>query len=330
MELANTPRPPRKISLDLYRSLVLIRRSEQAIIKHYASDQMKTPMHMSMGQEAIAVGVCAALASEDPVWASYRTHAVFLAKTGDTDRFFAELYGRETGTVAGKAGSMHIAAPEKGHIASSAVVASTIGPAVGMAFANKRLSNGRMCCVFFGDGAVDEGAFWESLNVACAMQLPVIFVCEDNGLAVHTPAHMRQGYRSIADVVAPFRCNLFTSDSTNVEAIRQLTLDAIASVRQNGQPAFLHLRCYRYLEHVGVNEDFNAGYRTRKEYEQWLARDCVATQRARLLDNGVSEREIRELELEVDRQVDQSVASAANASLPDVTQLYTGVFHEAD
>lgn len=144
-----------QLSFDLYKKLYLIRRSEELIIKHYPQDEMKTPMHMSMGQEAISAGVCHALGLEGQVFSSYRSHAVFLARTGDTDRFFAELYGKESGTAQGKAGSMHLAAPEMGHLCSSGIVASCIPIAVGVAFANKRKRNGQISCVFLGDEVRD-------------------------------------------------------------------------------------------------------------------------------------------------------------------------------
>src|SRR3989338_4702030 len=164
------------LSRELYRKLYLIRCAEERIIKHYPEDEMKTPMHMSMGQEAVAVGVCHALGPHDQIFASYRSHAAFLTRTGDLEKFFGELYGRVSGTAAGKAGSMHVSSPERGHLCSSAIVASYLPVAVGAAFANKQKDNGGVTCAFFGDGALDEGAFWESLNVACVMRLPVLFV----------------------------------------------------------------------------------------------------------------------------------------------------------
>src|SRR3989338_2832947 len=173
-----------ELSLDLYKKMYLIWKAEELIIKHYPEDEMKTPMHMSMGEEAIAAAVCHALGPEGQVFGYYRSHAIFLAKTRDPDMFFGELYGKVTGIARGRAGSMHLAAPDKGFMHASAVVASSIPLAVGAAFANKHKGNGRLCCAVFGDGALEEGVFWESLNAACVMKLPVLFVCADNGLAV--------------------------------------------------------------------------------------------------------------------------------------------------
>ena len=166
-------------SLKLYRGLFFARRCEEYIIKHYPEDEMRTPMHMSMGQEFIPVGICQGLEGRGDIFSSYRSHAPFLAQTMDSDRFFGEMYGRVNGTAEGKSGSMHLAAPECGHIMASGVVATTIPIAVGAAFANQRRQNGRTAVVFLGDGAVEAGVFLESVNVASLYRLPVFFVCED-------------------------------------------------------------------------------------------------------------------------------------------------------
>ena len=316
------------LTIELYRKLYLARRAEEYIIKHYPEDEMKTPMHMSMGQEAIPVGVCHALGLENQIWTSYRSHAAFLAKTENTDKFFAELYGKATGIAAGKAGSMHLSDPDKGHITASAIVASVISPAVGMAFANKSEGNGRISCVFFGDGALDEGAFWESLNVACLMRLPVLFVCEDNDLAVHTPVQARQGYRSITDLTQCFDCTVLQDDTTDVERIYDLTKQAMDAIHATKRPVFLYLKCYRYLEHVGINYDFDAGYRPKSEYDEWRQRDCVALQRERLIERGLPLDEIQQMESATDEQIRNSIKLAQEAPFPSPQELYKGVFYE--
>ena len=319
-----------RLSLELYRKLYMARRAEELIIQYYPEDDMKTPMHMSMGEEAIAVGVCHALGLENQIWTSYRTHAAFLAKTEDTDKFFAELYGKVTGTAAGKAGSMHLADPSRGHMAASAVVASVLPPAVGMAFANRSNGNGHISCVFFGDGALDEGAFWESLNLACVMRLPVLFVCEDNRLSVHTPTNIRQGYDSITDVVSRFSCTVIEEDTTDVERVFDLTKQAMDAIHTTQKPVFLRLQYYRYLEHVGIDEDFDAGYRSKGEYEEWYERDCISLQRERLIEQGLSPADLQQTESLIDDQLLASIKRAQEAPFPLPQELYRGVFHETD
>jgi len=319
----------KELSLDLYRKLFLVRRAEQCIVEHYPENEMKCPMHMSLGQEAISVGVCHALEPKDQVFASYRSHAAFLAKTGDTDMFFAELYGRKTGTAQGKSGSMHLAAHDKGYMVSSGIVGTCIPPAVGAAFANKYMKNYHIACVFLGDGGLDTGVFWESLNVASLMKLPVLFVVEDNGYAVNTPVHARQGFKDIVDVASKFMCEARKETSTDVEVIYRLAFNAVEFIKTTSEPALLHFKCYRYLEHVGIHEDFDVGYRPKSEYLEWFNRDCLVSQRNRLLSIGYTETDITEVERQIDEQIMNSIKKAREAPFPEPEDLHRGVFYES-
>jgi acetoin:2,6-dichlorophenolindophenol oxidoreductase subunit alpha len=314
----------KELNIELYRGLFLIREAEGAIRNDYREDVMKTPMHMSTGEEAICVGVCRALAPSDQVLGTYRSHGLYLAKTGETDRFFAEMYGKVTGMAKGKGGSMHLTAPADGLICTSAIVATTIPVAIGAAFANKSRANGRVVAVFFGDGAVDEGAFWESLNSACVMKLPVLFVCEDNGYAVHSPAEHRHGYKSITDIARRFDCDVFVADTTDAEQIFEISRQALASIRANTRPAFLYLKYYRYLEHVGINEDFDQKYRSRTEFEPWAKIDPVTLGRAKL-QQWLAESDIAALEGAIRAQVTDSVRKAVGAAYAPAPELYEDV-----
>jgi len=315
----------KNLNLELYRKLYLIRTSEEKIIEHYFEDEMKTPMHMSMGSEAISVGICQALKPQDHVFGTYRSHALFLAKTGDTDDFFAEMYGKDTASLKGKAGSMHLCSPDYGFMGASAIVGSAIPVALGCAFANKRAGNGKLVAVFFGDGAVDEGCFWESLNVACLMRLPILFVCEDNGLAVHTPKSCRRGYSSIIDIVSKFNCITHEQRTTDAEEIYELTAGVIESMQNKQLPAFIRLDYYRYLEHVGVRQDFNAEYRNCEEFEEWLKVDPIRLQRKKLEDLGFRTDNIERLEAQVDECVSSSFAKARDARFCEASELYEEV-----
>jgi len=309
------------LNTELYQKMYLIRAAELAIQKHYMDDEMKTPMHMSMGEEAIIAGICHAMAPTDQALGTYRSHGIYLTKTMETDRFFAEMYGKVTGVAKGKGGSMHLIAPEDGLIGTSAIVGSNIPVAVGAAFANKQQQNGKQVAVFFGDGAIDEGVFWESINSACLMKLPIHFICEDNSFAVHTPDHERHGYKSIAELASQYDCHLFTSDSTDPEVIYNLMQEARAKMAKTGQPCFFHLKYYRYLEHVGIFEDFKAGYRSRDDFEAWNERDPLDLQRKKLLDM-VHESDIAALEEVIDTQVDRSIKLAQAAPFPDGNVAY--------
>lgn len=313
------------INLRLYKKIYLIRKSELEIIKYYPDNDMKTPCHMSMGEEAIVVGVLDAIGQKSQVYATYRSHSAFLAKTQDTDFFFAEMYGKDTSPLKGKGGSMHLCHPQYDFMGTSAIVASNIPIAVGAAFANKMKLRDKVVVVFFGDGAIDEGVFWESLNIACLKRLPIIFVCEDNGLAVHTSTSIRRGYDSIIDIISKFNCFILESDSTDVKVIYDLASQALEYSHKH--PVFMNLKYYRYLEHVGVEADFNAGYRTKQEFEKYIKehKDPIELQRLRLLDL-IGKYKVEEIEKEIDNKITQSIFRAKNAQLSNYKDAYKDVF----
>lgn len=328
MSLAREPLPT-DTAIQLFKSLFLARRCEEYIVKHYPENQMRTPMHMSMGQEFVPVGVCAALEGKADVFASYRSHAAFLAQTHDTDRFFSELYGRTSGTGEGKGGSMHLAAPDQGHMLSTGVIATQIPVAVGAAFANRQLGNGRTAVAFFGDGAADAGVFWESVNAAALFGLPVLFVCEDNGYAVDTPREAHQAFASLCDAVRPFGCDAYADESGDVESVYGLARAAAEKAHRDRRPALLNIKCCRYLEHVGIGTDWSWGYRDRTAVErEWISRDALKVQRARLVAGQIGEEAIAAMEREIDLAIQASVRKAAAAAIPTPDRLHAGVFHE--
>ena len=316
----------KSINFDLFRMMCLIRKSEEAIQKYYPEQEMKTPMHMSFGEEAIVAGLVHALNQEDQVLGTHRSHALYLAKTGETDRFFAEMYGKITGMAHGKSGSMHLSAPDMGLLCCSAIVAGSIPIAMGAAFANKYLKNGKRVAVFFGDGATDEGVFWETINFACLKKLPILFVCEDNGLAVHTPRACRHATQSLNEVVAGFGCNVYEEKSTDAEVIRSIALSALAAMEENGRPCFLRLHYCRYLEHVGIHEDFDAGYRSREDYLQWLEVDPIVLQRKKLEAVGIPAQKVLEIETTIGEQIARSIDYARQSDFADLAELHRGVF----
>jgi len=316
-----------EFSEQLYRKMYLVRAAEEKITEYYHEDGMKTPMHMSVGGEAIACGIISALHPKDPVCGTYRTHALYFAAGGDVNKFFAEMYGKEGGTCNGKAGSMHLMSPENGLICTTAVVATNIPVALGAAFAAKQKHEDRVAVAFFGDGAVDEGAFWESLNVACLFKLPVIFAYEDNGFAVHTPPEMRHGYKSLEAIVEKFNCNFIAYDDSNdVECVYAAGQKARETCVRTHRPSFLSFKYYRYLEHVGVYEDFKSGYRSKEEYLKWREKDPIALQRNRLLET-YDESKIDLLEHSIRTQVHDALVQAKNAKFPDSNELYKDVFY---
>lgn len=247
---------------DLFRSIYRIRRVEEEIIRVYPTDKIQSPVHLSIGQELASVAVCAALAPGDKVFGTYRSHALYLAKGGDLNAFVAELYGKQTGCANGKGGSMHLVEEKAGLLGTSAIVASLIPVAVGYAFAQKRQKTGVVTVCFFGDGATEEGCYFEALNFAALHALPILFVCENNGHAIHTPLEARQSTK-IAERAQAFGLN----EAQVVRGFHETVSVAARMVRElrSGQcrPAFLESRADRYHEHVGPGEDWKVGYRRR-------------------------------------------------------------------
>ena len=183
----------------MYRSLYRIRRVEEEVARVYPTDRIKSPVHLSIGQEAVSVGVCEALRPDDVVFGTYRGHALYLAKGGDLKAMVAELYGKAGGCTRGKGGSMHLIDPAAGVMGTSAVVGTTIANAVGYAYALQYRRTECIVASFFGDGATEEGVFAESLNFAALKRLPVLFVCENNRYAIHTHQSRRQATPAICD-----------------------------------------------------------------------------------------------------------------------------------
>ena len=308
--------------LELYKKLLLIRLAEEAIRTSYHENDMKTPVHLGIGQEAIPVGVCHGISDNIVAFGTYRNHALYLALTQETDKFFAELFGKDSGLGRGKAGSMHLCAPDQGLLATSAVVATTIPLAVGAALAHAYRREATTVAVFFGDGATEEGVFWESLNFACLRGLNILFVCEDNGLAIHSGASDRRGYSSLVETVRSFRCKTAETDGSDLPAVIRTTRQLRAEMAESKQPGFLHLSYLRLLEHVGINEDFSVGYRHTPSSEERLAQDPVARFTAYLLDHGCVQYELDNIRSGIEAQIARSLDLARQAGFPTADALY--------
>ena len=258
---------------DLFYQALRIRLVEERIIELYPSDAIQSPVHLSIGQEAVAVGVCHALTHRDLLFCTYRSHAFYLAKGGNLNEMFAELYGKVTGCARGKAGSMHLAAPSVGLMGSSAVVASTIPHAVGAALAAKRLGKSQVVVGVFGDGATEEGVYHETLNFAALHRLPVIFLCENNDLAVHSFRKSRQSFEIIEHAQSYGLQSYLIPEGYDFVKVAEAMAEAVAHVQQKQEPVFLEIQTFRYKEHVGPGEDFSCGYRNYEDMQNWKQHD---------------------------------------------------------
>jgi len=306
-----------------YRSLYRIRRVEEEIARIYPTDKLKSPVHLSIGQEAVSVAVCETLRPEDTVFGTYRSHAMYLAKGGDLKGMLAEMFGKSTGCTRGKGGSMHLVDTDAGVMGTSAVVGTTIANAVGYAYAMKFAKRPVITTVFFGDGASEEGVFAESLNFAVLKQLPVLFICENNGYAIHTCQSKRQG---LTDITARARAAGVTSEcieDNDSLRLHSRVKSAVEAMRAGTVgPCFFEAKTYRWKEHVGPGEDFHLGYRTPSDAKQWIDGDQV-TRIAAL----VPESSRRKIEAEVEAEIQAAVQFAEESPYPAPAELYTDIYH---
>lgn len=298
----------------LYRKLVLVREAEKRIQEENHKDEMKTPVHLGIGSEAIAVGVIACMPENTKYFGTYRNHALYLALTEDTDGFFGELYGKETGPAKGKAGSMHISSPENGLIATSAVVGTTIPVAVGAALANKLSRSDGVVAVFFGDGAMEEGVFWESLNFACLHNLKIIFICEDNDCAIHALKSQRQAFD--LSTISGFRCRTVSAKGSSLCDVMYSMATALKWTEELLIPIFAHFTYLRFFAHVGVREDWNAGYRPKPSPEELRSLDPIAKFEEETPDFDKHRDKYTNIYLGVKEKIDRSVLKAKSASFP--------------
>jgi TPP-dependent pyruvate/acetoin dehydrogenase alpha subunit len=305
-----------------YRALYRIRRVEEEIAAVYPSDKIKSPVHLSIGQEAVSVGVCEALRADDVVFGSYRSHALYLAKGGNLRQMIAELYGKADGCAKGKGGSMHLIDTRARVMGASAVVGTTIPQAVGFAYAVKLQRKDSVVASFFGDGAVDEGVFYESLNFAALKALPIVFVCENNRYAIHTHQSKRQKLDNICERARGQGMPAEQIPNNDVQRIYECISESVGQLRAGSSgPFFFECLTYRLKEHVGPSDDFQLGYRTREEADVWLRTDPIEQLRAH---HEAAER--RRIETEVEAEIKDAFAFAEQSPWPEASELYTDVY----
>lgn len=313
------------ISYDkFYRSLYRIRRVEEEIARIYPKDKIKSPVHLSIGQEAVSVGVCEALEPSDIVFGTYRGHALYLAKGGDLKKMIAELYGKVTGCAKGKGGSMHLIDVNHGVMGGSAVVGTTIANAIGFAYALKYQKKDSVVVSFFGDGGVDEGVFHESMNFAALKKLPMIFVCENNFYAIHTHQVQRHANPNIWERARSYGMPAQRIEDNDIFKIYVRVSEAVKTLRKGlTGPFFFECMTYRWKEHVGPSDDFHLGYRTEKERVPWVKNDQV--QRVALL---IEPRKRQRIENQVEKEIKEAFEFAEKSPFPKEAELYTDVFKE--
>ena len=296
---------------DLYYRMLLTRRVEERIKAGYHLREMRSPPHLYMGHEAVAAGVCAALRTDDVVFPYYRSHGWYLAKGGNVNAMFAELFGRATGCSRGWGGSMHLIDLKAGVMGTSAIVGGTLSHAAGAALAFRMRGRDSVAVVSFGDGAVEEGVFHETLNFAALRRLPVVFVCENNLYATNTHITCRQAHPNIHRHAERFGMPGLRADGNDALIVYDEVGQAVARARQGEGPTLIEFETYRLLEHCGVNEDHELGYRTLQEIRQWEAKGPL--ERGRTL---VTEAEARRMAVEIDARIDAAFEFARASPWP--------------
>ena len=258
---------------DLIKKMLYIRLVEEKIRFEYVKQEMRCPIHLSIGQESAAVAVCNSLRKSDKIFTNHRCHAHYLAKNGNLEKMIAELYGRKTGCCKGRGGSMHLFDNENGIPLSIPIVGSAIPIAVGSALQSKLDGTKCVNIVFFGDGAVEEGTFHESLNFASLNNLPIIFVCENNLYSVYTNISERQPRRNISKLAESHNIKSFNYQGYKTLEMYSSIKKIIKKCRNKQGPFFLNINTYRYFEHCGPNNDDHLKYRSKSEIEFWKKKD---------------------------------------------------------
>ncbi len=283
-----------------YENMLRIRLIEEQIATEYCKEEMRCPVHLSIGQEAVAVGVCSSLEKYDEVLSGHRSHAHYLAKGGSLKRMLAEIMGKSEGCTHGVGGSMHLIDKSCGFRGAVPIVGSIIPIAVGLSFQHRIDSDGKVVVVFFGDGATEEGVFHESLNFAALKNLPIIFICENNLYSVYSPMKVRQPKnRSLAKLVAGHGVESHKADGNDVVNVYELLQNAVGKARSGDGPTFFEFSTYRWREHCGPNYDNFLGYRTEQEFLEWEKR-CPLDRVKKQLKNIDDKILIEQLQQEID------------------------------
>ncbi|CDX23327.1 Acetoin:2,6-dichlorophenolindophenol oxidoreductase subunit alpha [Mesorhizobium sp. ORS 3324] len=310
------------------RKMYLIRRFEEGAEDAYMRGLIHGTMHLSIGQEASAVGICMPLSEDDQITSTHRGHGHCIAKGADVKRMFAEFFGKTTGYCKGRGGSMHIADVAKGNLGANGIVAGGIPIAVGAALSAKKLRTGKVVVSFFGDGANNEGAFHEALNMASIWSLPVVFVCENNGYGMSTSIERSTAVRSVADRAAAYGMPGVVVDGNNFSAVAEASQAALARARRGEGPTLIESKTYRYRGHS--KSDRNR-YRTKEEIEDWMTnRDPIALFEAELVELGIIDQAgIEAVREAVRKEIVEGIEFAKESPMPDMADRERYVYTEA-
>ena len=309
------------------RRMYLIRKFEEGAEDSYTRGLIHGTMHLSIGQEASAVGACMALSGTDMITSTHRGHGHCIAKGADVGRMFSEFFGKEEGYCHGRGGSMHIADVTEGNLGANGIVAGGIPIATGAALTARQLGTGAVTVCFFGDGANNEGAFHESLNLASVWRLPVVFLCENNKYGMSVSTERSTAVASIADRAGAYAMPGVSVDGNDFSAVAEATERAVARARAGDGPSLIESVTYRWRGHS--KSDRNR-YRSKEEIESWKAQDPIPRMVEMLVGAGIlSHEEAGEIEAGADREIAEAIAAARDGTDPDPAELTRDVYAKA-
>ena len=314
---------------ELFYSMLRIRRVQERIESSYLQGEMKTPVHLCIGQEAIAVGVCTALNKDDYVMSNHRGHGHYLAKGGDLKALIAELHCKKTGCSKGNGGSMHLVDVSIGHLGSSSIVGGCIPLGTGLGLAIRMNGTNRVSVVFFGDGAADEGVLYEAINFAMLKKLPVIFVFENNQWSVCSHVSVRKPGQNIFHRASPEFLLTMEIDGNDVVKVHESAVEAVKHARKGLGPSFIECKTYRILGHAGCASQDPQGYRDPREVEAWKERCPVESFQMNLIDEGLLiQDELDAIEKRIKVEIDEAFSFAKESPLPTHEDLHNYLFCE--
>jgi pyruvate dehydrogenase E1 component alpha subunit len=320
--------PGKEDMIRLFYSMLRIRLVEEEIAAYYPEQEMRCPVHLSIGQEAVSAGVCAHLATGDYVLSNHRSHGHYLAKGGSLTAMIAEIFGKTDGCTMGKGGSMHLIDLKAGFLGAVPIVGSTLPIAAGVALGTLMKGEKRITTVFFGDGTTEEGAFHEALNFAALKKLPLLFVCENNFYSVYSPLSVRQpSGREIISIAQGHGVESYQGDGNNVLDVYRLTQKALNKIHSSGGPVFLEFKTYRWREHCGPNYDNAIGYRTEEEFLLWKERCPIELFKHHLIQRQLINSDIVEdMTEKIKKEIQRAIRKAKKSDFPDKKELFEGIY----
>jgi pyruvate dehydrogenase E1 component alpha subunit len=318
----------KKTTLSLYYHMLRIRMIEEKIADLYQEQEMRCPVHLCIGQEAIAVGVCANLLKKDYLLSNHRSHGHYLAKGGNLKQMLAEIYGKATGCSKGKGGSMHLVDLSVGILGTTPIVGGIIPIATGVAFGTQMKAEDNLTAVFFGDAATEEGVFFESLSFASLKKLPILFICENNFFSVYSPLSVRQPKeRNNLALVNSLDIKGYKGDGNNVVEVYEMAKKAVVNIRKDKGPYYLEFDTYRWREHCGPNFDNDLGYRTEKDFLKWQKRCPIMVFEKKLLKDGILNLpQITNFRQEIKAEIDDAVNFAKSSPFPESKEMLLDVY----